>query len=414
VAATWQPATDSGAKSEPDARILEVVIAPVTPQSQFVRKREFTGLIVASRESNLSFKHPGRVVELLVDDGDEVQIDQVLGRLDVSELEARKSQLEAQIAEARARFNELKNGPREEEIRVARANVDQLSAELKLAQSRHARNQSLLDRGTLSHDAFNESQTTLDSLAAQHAAAVATKEKLETGTRQEQIDAQEAMLNAAIAARDQIDVQLKDSELIAPFAGTISARNLDEGTIVSAGQTVLQLVESSVLEFRVGLPPDIADWIVGQSGVSHSISIGGIEQSVTLDRVLPALDPATRTRTLVFRLDSSVGLVPGQTSKLTVSLPVDETGIWLPNSALVGGIQGLWSCYVLLESEESRDSGPVGVVEQRDLEILHVEGERSYVRGTLVEGDLVIIAGPHRVSSGQQVRGIRKAKGNRE
>jgi multidrug resistance efflux pump len=226
VAATWNPTTDSTGDLESDARVLEVAVVPVKTQSHFVRKRQFTGLVVAHRESDLSFKRPGRVLELLVDDGEEVQVNQIIGRLDDSELKARKLQLEAQITEARAREAELIKGPREEEIRVVRAKAAQLAAEVKLAKSRHRRNEILLARETLSQDALNESQTTLESLEAQHAAAVATKEQLETGTRQEQLDAQAALLQAAIATKAQLDVQLEDCQLLAPFAGTVASRLL--------------------------------------------------------------------------------------------------------------------------------------------------------------------------------------------
>jgi RND family efflux transporter MFP subunit len=414
LAARWKPAENAAIEPAFPPRLLEVSVAAVNPRSHFVRQRKFTGLVVAHRQTSLSFKHPGRVVELLVDDGDRVRADQVLARLDMGELDARKSQLEARVAEARARLEELRNGPRDEEIRVARADVDRLAAEHKLARSRHLRNETLFERGTLSRDAFNESLATSQSLAAQLAAAVATRDRLESGTRQEQLDAQAATLQAAEAARDEVNVQLRESTLLAPFAGTIAARRVDEGTVVSPGQTIFELVESEALEFRVGLPQEIVDWLITQRSVPQTLSIGSEHRSATLKRVLPTLHSATRTRTLVFELGNVPGLVPGQTGELLLSLSVEEEGLWLPNSALASGVRGLWSCHVLVPSEAAPNGDPVGLVEPRDLEILHVEADRSYVRGTIEADDWLIVDGPHRVTPGQRVRGLRQTKESRE
>jgi pyruvate/2-oxoglutarate dehydrogenase complex dihydrolipoamide acyltransferase (E2) component len=51
---------------------------------------------------------------------------------------------------------------------------------------------------------------------------------------------------------------LEKSVLKAPFAGTVAARLMDEGTVIMAGQTVLRLVEDTHLEARVGVPPHVA------------------------------------------------------------------------------------------------------------------------------------------------------------
>ena len=45
--------------------------------------------------------------------------------------------------------------------------------------------------------------------------------------------------------------------------------------------------------------------------------------------------------------------------------------------------------------------------ERRQLELIHTEADRAYVRGTLFDGDLVIVAGVHRIVPGMPVRATR-------
>jgi multidrug efflux pump subunit AcrA (membrane-fusion protein) len=82
-------------------------------------------------------------------------------------------------------------------------------------------------------------------------------------------------------------------------------------------------------------------------------------------------------------------------------------GYWLPTTALVGGSRGLWFCYVLKKIEDrsslSLPQTPAFMIEQSNVEVLHTESDRVFVRGTLQPGDQVVINGTHRLVPGQQV-----------
>lgn len=105
---------------------------------------------------------------------------------------------------------------------------------------------------------------------------------------------------------------------------------------------------------------------------------------------------------VVFNLDRSAmsQINPGQTVRLEITEEIDTEGYWLPTSALTQGIRGLWTCYVLSESEEREDYQ----VKQHSVEILHQQGDRALVRGTLQSGDSIVANGIHRLVPGQRVR----------
>lgn len=63
---------------------------------------------------------------------------------------------------------------------------------------------------------------------------------------------------------------------------------------------------------------------------------------------LPEVDPATRTRTVILRLDESAAeyVVHGQVVRLALEGKVEESGYWLPVTSLTKGTHGLWTLFV--------------------------------------------------------------------
>ena len=76
---------------------------------------------------------------------------------------------------------------------------------------------------------------------------------------------------------------------------------------------------------------------------------------------------------------------------------LQERGFWMPTEALAESQRGLWSAYTL----KSQDN--MYVLERRPVELLHIETDRAFVRGTLEHGDVVVAGGLHRLVPGQMV-----------
>ena len=140
--------------------------------SSYSERRSYTGLISAARTSNLAFHRSTELIEVLVDDGDEVAIDQPLARLDSRRLLTQLDQLVAQRSEAASRLEELHNGPRAEVIAAARAEVNDLAAQAELAKRSHIRNQSLSANRAVTKPSFDNTELSLKAADAKHVAAL--------------------------------------------------------------------------------------------------------------------------------------------------------------------------------------------------------------------------------------------------
>ena len=395
--------TVSGTTAAP--RVLAVQTISVEPISAYQVARKYTGTIVARRTSQLGFELAGKLEALSVDEGDSVTAGTALAELDTEHLKTQRLQMVAKRAQATAKLDEMVSGPRDEDIAAARSRVESLKAEVALLARQHERRKKLIAKHVITLEEYEEYAFGLKAREAKLAEAGHYLDELRNGTRREQIEAGRAVVAELDAVIADIDVDLRKSTLKAPFDGTIARRLADDGTVVEAGRPIFRLVEDKVLEAWVGLPVHAARQLAEES--VQRVKIGGQYFKATVAGRFPEVDPATRTRTVVLRLDASAPnhVVHGQVVRLQLKETVEANGYWLPSTALTKGARGLWTSFVVVRAQSDDSTQPdLFRVERRDIEVLHTESNRVLVRGTLNSGDRVVTSGTHRVVPGQFVR----------
>ncbi|MBT9315549.1 efflux RND transporter periplasmic adaptor subunit [Leptothoe spongobia] len=389
-----------------ESAIAEDAISPLPVQTQVLErvngyqvKRTYTGEIVTRRSSNLGFEQAGTLIDVLVDEGNTVAAGTPIARLDTRSLQAQRQQLEAQQRQAQARFQELQRGPRQEDIAAAAAAVQDLQAQLDLARLQQERREDLYNQGVISLEERDEKVFSANALQSRLNQAQSQLDELNAGSRVEQVNAQDAQVEQIEASLKNLDVSIAKSVIYAPFEGRVSRRFVDEGVVVSPGQAVMRLIENSALEARIGIPSQMANRIV--SGSRQTIQVNGQSFRGQVTALLPELDDASQTVTVVVTLSSDAQPTIGATARLTLQNQQDEIGYWLPTSALVAGERGLWSAYVL---EDHQSTENLHEVSRRAVEVLHTDSDRTFVRGLLQPGEEIITSGTHRLVPGQLVQ----------
>ena len=379
-------------------RAMPVKVIEAESVASYHLRRSFTGTLKAKRSSELGFERAGKITRLLVQEGQSVEQGDTLAELDRRHLQAEQSQLKAQRQQAAAVLDELIAGPRQETIAAMRAEVTDLEAQRDLQSLKHERRTTLLKRGVISREEFDESSFGTAIAAARVDVAQRKLDELLAGTRDEQVRAQRAVVDQLDAQLLNMEADFADTTLLAPFSGVVSRRMVDEGAVVSPGQSIFNLVESNQLEAWVGLPPAQARRL--RSGDDVRLRIDQDETTATVTSLLPELNSSTRTRTVILDLpaDSEDRFTPGQIARLNLESEVQSAGIWLPISALIRSDKGLWACFVA-QQDSSGDHHAV----RCEVEVVHLEGDRALVRGTLLSGQSVIAEGTHRIVDGQRV-----------
>ncbi|MEM7579200.1 MAG: efflux RND transporter periplasmic adaptor subunit [Cyanobacteria bacterium P01_A01_bin.80] len=400
--------TEPETKEVAVAKPLPVVTLRAKPVESYQVMRTYTGEIAAIRTSELGFERGGKLVNVFVKEGDRVKSGQSIAKLDVSNLQMQKLQLEAQKAQAQARLDEFVAGPRQQDIAAARAAVDDIQQQLQLQKTKLKRRKYLYGQGAISREQLDEISFGENSLNARLRQSQSNLNELLAGTRTEQIAAQRAAVKQLEASISDLEINIAKSTIKAPFAGIVSARQIDEGTVVNTGQAVVRLVENTSPEARIGIPTNVVNRL--RVGSNQRVEINNQNYSATIASILPEVNPNTRTQVVVLKLESSLisQINPGQTVRLKLTDTIPTEGFWLPNKALTQGLRGLWTSYVLTEPKADNKNVPTDafVLEQRSVEILHQESDRVLVRGTLRPGDRIVANGVHRLVPGQMVRPI--------
>ena len=384
----------------PTTRALPVQAARVAARASFEIERRFAGELRARRRVVLAFDRAERLRALGVDEGSRVREGDVLARLDIAGLEAQAAGAEAQVAQARAALSEAEAGPRKEDIESARFGVEAMARQLEVAEllARHRRE--LADKGDLAEEEAQRLELEVAVQAAQLGAAKAELSRLENGTRAEVVASARAALQAAEAQLEQVRVELVNSELRAPFDAIVARIDAELGSRVTPGSPVLALVEDAAPEAWVGVPPRVAAALPADTLLT--VTVEGQRFGARLAARLPDLDPITRTRTLVLRLEQEGlgSLSPGSLAEISLPEVVETEAFALPSTALVRSRRGLWAAFALAPIEGSAEF----TVERRELELIHTSGAEVFVRGPLSLEEQVIASGVHKVNAGQRVR----------
>jgi RND family efflux transporter MFP subunit len=378
-------------------------------------KRSYTGIVKAARNSDLGFKRTGRIERVFVQNGDQVRKGQVLAELDTASIEANYANAQAQAMAADARLRELKAGPRRQSVAAAKATLAELESLAEQQRITFRRRNSLANTDAISAQSLDDAKYSVLAMENKILAQKNLVDELVEGTRQEQIDAQAAVVAQLAALLTSIEIELSESKLVAPYDGTIAQRAADEGAIVNPGSVILRIVESDAMEAWIGIPLEMVSQL--QVGAIQQIDSQGVTYQGTIKAILPELSSETRTSTVIYTLaplpllgqKHTMKQSIGQLAHVELPLPIKHEGFWIPTRALTRGIRGLWSLYVLADPDDDLTYR----VQRCDVEVLQVDSDQVLVQGTLKVGDRIVDGGVQRLATGQRVRMIDVSDGNK-
>ncbi len=262
-----------------------------------------SGLVAAVEEVLVQPLIEGQPIEaLLADVGDSVQTGQVLAVLSKASLELQRSQALASLAASRAT--------------IAQAEAQLLEAESGAAEAERVaeRTRRLREQGTASQAAAD---TANSNAVASTARVMVARQSLEAAR------AQLALSEAQLA---NVELMLTRTEVKAPYAGKIVARNAMIGAIASAaGQPMFVLEKDGALELRAEVSEsDLLRLAPGQRATLRAAGLARpLEGEVRL--VEPAIDPATRLGRARIAVAGSEALRAGMFVEATITVAERET-----------------------------------------------------------------------------------------
>lgn len=212
-----------------------------------------TGTIEAKKVM-ASFKIPGKIDTLFVDEGSRVEKDQALAVLESSEITARLGQAAGAYEAAKARARQagsavpLTSQQVEASIEQARAKVAQAEVGVKDAELLYHRIAALHESGAVSTKNFDDAKNGCELAQnrlreAQGALDQALSARLKVQVDQSQYEAAVGQSEQAGGAVQEAQAYLDNTRLKAPMAGYITQKTLEQGEMVNAGTPVFEITD---------------------------------------------------------------------------------------------------------------------------------------------------------------------------
>jgi HlyD family secretion protein len=192
----------------------------------------------------------GRIERVAVQAGDLVQAGDVLFVLEASQQQAQYDAAVARAEAAKASLDNLQTGSRSEEIDVIRASLMKAEADLSLAQQNLKRSEELFAQGLIPAAQLDQARASAQAAAAAVEQLNAQLKVAELPARDAQQIAAEATLAAANADTANAKAMLDNRTIRAPGTGRVERLFYAAGEVINAGAPVVSLAEAGALKIK--------------------------------------------------------------------------------------------------------------------------------------------------------------------
>ncbi len=209
-------------------------------------------------EIDIAAKTPGRIKDILVNEGDFVTAGQIVARMDVEVLESQRREAEAQLRQAQSAVERSRSlvAQREAEKVATLAVVTQRETELKLARKRLARSEPLATDRAIALQELDDARAAAQGAQAAVSAAKAQAAAADAAvvTAMSQVLEAESVVEAARATIERLQADINDSTLKTPRDGRVQYRIAQLSEVIGAGGKVLNLLDLADVYMTFFLP----------------------------------------------------------------------------------------------------------------------------------------------------------------
>jgi RND family efflux transporter MFP subunit len=320
---------------------------------------ELPGSIQAITEAPILARADGYIQRRLVDIGDRVKAGQTLAEIEAPEME--------------------------DQVRQAKANLQQMQAAVDQAQANYQQGKSDAELARVSAERFTRlatqgvvSRQDNDQYQAQYESKASALQSLEKAIAVQRSNVAAAQANVARLERMQSYLVVK-----APFDGVITLRNVDAGALATAGSTLLfRIAQTGTLRTYVNVPQSHMSSIrVGQPARLTVSNLPGRTFTGTVARTANSLDPGSRTLLVEIHVPNGDGaLFPGMYARVDLISGRTHPPLLVPSDALI--VRGEGTNVAVVRPDHS--------VHLQKIEVGRDFGDKLEVLGGLQEGDLII------------------------
>lgn len=285
-------------ETSPSASIIQTAKIETVKMSSVDDYYEAVGTVRAKTSSVVAARIMGNIVSVRVREGDRVRAGQTL-----IEIENREAPVQIRKAEAGVRESNDALDETERNIRAAESAHAGARANESLAASTFNRYQTLFNRQSISPQEFDEVRTKLEVARAERERA------------DRMLQAARSRQNQMLGRIDQAKADVSNariyagySRLASPLNGVVVARHVEVGSMATPGMPLLTIENDSNYRLEVGVEESQLTKIHLRDQARVTIeAIGGQELTCSVEEIVPAADPNSRSYTVKLGLPNFEG-----------------------------------------------------------------------------------------------------------
>ena len=205
----------------------------------------------------------------------------------------------------------------------------------------------------------------------------------------------ESAVASARADLDLAEINLRDAEIKAPYAGVVTERLTEAGAYVQSGDPVIRMIGDQLLELEADVP------FQNLAGLEPGVEVGvalddGTRHSAVVRAILPSENPLTRTRMVRFVpniVQARRALAHDQSVTLQIPIGPERQVLSVHKDAVI--IQRDQNMVFVALGDEAQ---------ARPVVLGEAVGSRFEVRDGLDAGDLAVVRGNERLRPGDKIR----------
>ena len=194
-----------------------------------------------ANEYRVSSKVPGRILKIMVQEGQFVKAGDTLAILDTPDINAKQAQAEAVLSAAAAQNAKAQKGAREEEIQGAYEIWQKAKAGLEIYEKSYRRVENLFSQGVVSEQKRDEAQAQYDAAAATEKAAKSQYDMAVNGAEKEIKEMAAAQMRQAQGVVAEVNSYIEETVLTASMDGEVSEIFPMVGELVGTGAPIMNI-----------------------------------------------------------------------------------------------------------------------------------------------------------------------------
>jgi len=318
---------------------------------------EVTGWIKADKVVDVTSKVPGRIesLQVILDGRDPVAVEEGLAvkkgqQLAVIDHDVYLAQAEAAKADLQARKVELADAEREKKRMIR-----------------------LFEGGSATQQSKDKAVTAAELAAAR--------------------------LNLAKANLELAQINLRESTIVSPIDGVVTAKHIDQGNLIRAGDRIATIADMKTVKVIVAVAEKYSGEIA--VGMPARIKVDAFAARIfdaKVYSVYPALDAQTHTIQVEIRMDNDdLLLKPGMFARVTLITERKDNAVVIPRDVILGGRIGEPYVYVVED----------GIAHKRFVDIGIRQADRYEITDGLKQGEKLVVNGMHYLADAMKVKVVR-------